>query len=123
MRPLSPRGRNSQRGARSVARPGRPATAGASRPDQQLATVLRDGPALGVHVVTWVDTAANVDRTLERATAREFEARVLMQMSANDSTNLIDTPAAANLGRHRAILHREELGTVEKFRPYAPFAT
>jgi hypothetical protein len=99
------------------------ASEGASRPDQQLAKVLRDGPALGVHVVTWVDTAANVDRTLERATAREFEARVLMQMSANDSTNLIDTPAAANLGRHRAILHREELGTVEKFRPYAPFAT
>ncbi|MEY3231346.1 MAG: hypothetical protein RL689_1435 [Planctomycetota bacterium] len=96
---------------------------GAARPDQQLAKALRDGPALGVHVVAWIDTAANVDRTLERATAREFEARVLMQMSANDSTNLIDTPAAANLGRHRAILHREELGTVEKFRPYAPFAT
>ena len=95
---------------------------GAMRPDQQLAKVLRDGPSLGVHVVAWIDTAANVDRTLERATAREFEARVLMQMSANDSTNLIDTPAAANLGRHRAILHREELGTVEKFRPYAPFA-
>ncbi|MEI7657637.1 MAG: FtsK/SpoIIIE domain-containing protein [Phycisphaerae bacterium] len=99
------------------------ASEGASRPDQQLAKVLRDGPALGVHVVAWIDTAANVDRTLERATAREFEARVLMQMSANDSTNLIDTPAAANLGRHRALLHREELGTVEKFRPYAPFAT
>ena len=97
------------------------ASEGASRPDQQLAKVLRDGPALGVHVVAWIDTAANVDRTLERATAREFEARVLMQMSANDSTNLIDTPAAANLGRHRALLHREELGTVEKFRPYAPF--
>ncbi len=97
------------------------ASEGASRPDQLLAKVLRDGPSLGVHVVAWIDTAANVDRTLERATAREFEARVLMQMSANDSTNLIDTPAAANLGRHRALLHREELGTVEKFRPYAPF--
>lgn len=66
--------------------------------------------------------AAAVDAA-ERAAAREFEARMLMQMSANDSTNLIDTPAAANLGRHRAILHREELGTVEKFRTYAPFAT
>jgi len=90
------------------------------RPDRLLAKVLRDGPPLGVHVVAWIDTAANVDRVLERATAREFEARVLMQMSANDSTNLIDTPAAANLGRLRALLHREELGTVEKFRPYAP---
>jgi hypothetical protein len=94
---------------------------GGARPDKQLAKVLRDGPAVGVHAIAWIDTAASLDRTIERATAREFVARVLFQMSANDSTNLIDTPAAATLGRNRALLHREELGTVEKFRPYAPF--
>jgi hypothetical protein len=91
----------------------------APKPDKQLTRILREGPALGVHVIAWCDSAANVDRTFERATAREFEARVLFQMSANDSTNLIDTPAAATLGRNRALLYREELGTVEKFRPYA----
>jgi len=90
------------------------------KPDKLLAKILRDGPAMGIHTVAWCDTAANLDRTLERQTAREFEARVLFQMSANDSTALIDTPAAANLGRNRALLYREELGTVEKFRPYAP---
>jgi S-DNA-T family DNA segregation ATPase FtsK/SpoIIIE len=89
------------------------------KPDKALAAVLRDGAAVGVHVVAWCDTAASVDRTLERQSTREFEAKVLFQMSANDSTNLIDLPVAASLGRNRALLHREELGTVEKFRPYA----
>ncbi|MBS0195507.1 MAG: cell division protein FtsK [Planctomycetes bacterium] len=88
-------------------------------PDKQFARILRDGPAVGIHTIAWCDTAANLERTLERQTIREFEARVLFQVSANDSTQLIDSPAAATLGRYRALLYREELGTIEKFRPYA----
>ena len=88
-------------------------------PDKQFARILREGPALGIHTIAWCDTAANLERTLDRQSIREFEARVLFQMSANDSTALVDAPAAANLGRYRAILYREELGTIEKFRPYA----
>lgn len=91
----------------------------APKPDKLLARIIREGPSFGIHTIAWCDTAANVDRTFERQTTREFEARVLFQMSANDSTALIDTPAAANLGRNRALLYREELGTVEKFRPYS----
>jgi hypothetical protein len=49
----------------------------------------------------------------------EFEMRVLFQMSANDSANLIDSPAAGSLGLHRALLYNEALGSVETFRPYA----
>ena len=41
-------------------------------------------------------------------------------MSAADSTSLIDSPAAALLGEHRAILYRDDLGTQTKFRPYGP---
>jgi S-DNA-T family DNA segregation ATPase FtsK/SpoIIIE len=44
---------------------------------------------------------------------------VLSQMSANDSANLIDSPAAGNLGLHRALLYNEAHGTTETFRPYA----
>jgi hypothetical protein len=44
---------------------------------------------------------------------------VLFQMSANDSSSLIDSPAANKLGFHRALAYSEEQGTVEKFRPYA----
>lgn len=87
--------------------------------DRLLAEVLREGPAVGVHVVAWVDTAANLTRWMERSLLREFDARVLMQMSAADSSALIDAPTAASLGAGRALLFSEEAGVVEKFRPFA----
>ncbi len=88
-------------------------------PAQQFAKLLREGPGLNMHVVAWCDTAANLERSVERRTMREFETRVLFQMSATDSSYLIESPAASQLGRHRALLFREEMGTHEKFRPYA----
>ena len=50
---------------------------------------------------------------------REFDNRILFQMSANDSSNLIDSPLANKLGFHRALAYSEEQGIMEKFRPYA----
>jgi hypothetical protein len=50
---------------------------------------------------------------------REFDQRVLMQMSAGDSSTLMDNPAAAKLGPQRALFYTEDLGKIEKFRPYA----
>jgi hypothetical protein len=44
---------------------------------------------------------------------------VLFQMSAADSSNLIDSPAANKLGPNRALAYSEEQGVMEKFRPYA----
>src|SRR5690606_42088868 len=61
-----------------------------------------------------------VDRWLGRSLLREFEMRIAFQMSGTDSSNLIDSPAAARLGTHRALLHLEARGTTEKFRPYGP---
>jgi hypothetical protein len=87
--------------------------------DKQFADILRDGPAVGVHVITWADAPAAVERTLDRTSMREFDHRVLFQMSANDSSNLIDSPAANKLGFHRALAFSEEQGILEKFRPYA----
>ena len=87
--------------------------------DQQFATILREGPALGIHVITWCDTPIALERTLDRASMREFDNRILFQMSAADSSNLIDSPAAGKLGFYRAISYSEEQGTLEKFRPYA----
>ncbi|HEV3122596.1 MAG TPA: FtsK/SpoIIIE domain-containing protein [Isosphaeraceae bacterium] len=86
---------------------------------KQFATIVRDGPPVGVHTIVWCDNLNNLNRCLERATLREFEMRVLFQMSANDSSTLIDSPLANKLGANRAIFHSEEQGTVEKFRPYA----
>jgi len=88
-------------------------------PGKQFADLLRDGPNVGIHVIAWIDTPANIDRILDRTAMREFDYRVLFQMSANDSSNLIDSPAANKLGVNRAMIYSEEQGTMEKFRPYA----
>ena len=49
---------------------------------------------------------------------REFDLRVLMQMSATDSSQLMDSPGASKLGPKLAFLYSEESGRAEKFRPY-----
>jgi hypothetical protein len=50
---------------------------------------------------------------------RELDNRILFQMSATDSSNLIDSPTANKLGANRALAYSEEQGSTEKFRPYA----
>jgi hypothetical protein len=86
--------------------------------NKQFAAILRDGPGVGVFTVAWCDSVNNMNRTWERQTLREFEWRVALQMSAGDSSTLIDTPVAGRLGAHRALLYSDEHGTLEKFRPY-----
>jgi len=87
-------------------------------PSKQFATILREGPAVNVHVIVWCDTVPNLNRTLDRQGLGEFEMRVLFQMSAGDSSQLIDSPAAGRLGPNRALFFSEEQGRLEKFRPY-----
>ena len=88
------------------------------RPEAQFAELLREGPGVGIHVLAWADTLSTLERTVDRQTLREFDHRVLFQMSAADSSNLIDSPIANQLGLHRALLFSEEQGGLEKFRPY-----
>lgn len=88
-------------------------------PDAIFAELLKDGPAHGIHVISWVDTLNNLNRTLDRNSQREFEMRILFQMSANDSSHLIDSPAASALGLQRALYSSEDSGILEKFRPWA----
>lgn len=88
--------------------------------DQQFSTILREGPNFGVHSLIWCDTFANVNRWIDRQSMSDLAIRVLFQMSATDSANLMDSPEASRLGMHRAILYSEEQGEFEKFRPYGP---
>jgi hypothetical protein len=83
-----------------------------------LGRLLRDGPALGIHVLVWCDSYHNVGRFMERQALRDLELRVLFQMNVTDSSNLVDSPAASQLGIHRALLYDEGEGLLEKFRPY-----
>ena len=88
-------------------------------PDKLFIALAREGPAVGVHVLATVDTATNMGRVLDRNGLREFDNRVLFQMSATDSSTMVDSPAASRLGPERAMLYNEELGIAEKFRFYA----
>jgi hypothetical protein len=95
-----------------------PAAEPAARPDKDLGEILEKGPPLGVHTITWCDTLTSVERTLARGSLREFDSRVLMQVSGADSSALIDSPMAANLGPYRAVLFTESTGVLERFRPF-----
>ncbi len=89
-------------------------------PSQQLASILRDGPALGVHTLVWCDTYNNATRWLNSQVMRECEIRIAFQMNASDSSNFIDSATASRLGNHRALLYLADQGELEKFRPFAP---
>jgi hypothetical protein len=91
----------------------------AADPGKEFADILREGPPNGIHVITWIDTATALDRSIDRGSMRELDHRILFQMSATDSSNIIDSPAANKLGANRALSYSEEQGSMEKFRPYA----
>jgi len=88
-------------------------------PNKQFTYVLKEGPPAGIFTMLWCDTLVNLQRSIDRPTMREFDQRVLMQMSAADSSTLMDSPIAAKLGPQRALYYTEDLGKIEKFRPYA----
>jgi len=86
--------------------------------DKRFSTLLREGPNYGIHTLIWCDNFTNLNRWIDRQLLHDLAMRVLFQMSAGDSANLMDTPEASRLGVHRAILYNEEQGEFEKFRPY-----
>lgn len=88
------------------------------RPDKLFDRILKDGPPFGVHAVMWCDTVTSMTRMLDRNALHEIELRALFQMSATDSSHLIDSPEGGRLGLRRALYYCEELGKLEKFRPY-----
>ncbi len=65
--------------------------------DKRLAEILKNGPSWGIHALVWCDGYNAVTRLFDRLAMREFERRVAFQMSAADSSNLLDTPAASQL--------------------------
>ncbi len=87
-------------------------------PADHLDVILREGAGLGVHLIVWCDTVNSLNRYFTHQILREFEMRVLFQMSPADSGHMLDTPVASKLGGHRALFHSEEQNRLEKFRPY-----
>jgi hypothetical protein len=91
----------------------------AAAPAKSFVDILTEGPREGVFTIIWCDTLNTLNRTFSRKTLREFEWRVLFQMSASDSSDLIDSPAANRLGLYNALLFSLQTGGIEKFRPYS----
>ncbi len=88
-------------------------------PDKVFGAILRDGPEHGIFAIAWADTVGTLERCVDRQTMRSFDQRVMFQVGATDSSTLIDSPAAANLGPNRGLLFRDDRGTIEKFRPWS----
>ncbi len=86
---------------------------------QTIAKICREGPDFGIHVISWCDTFGNLTRLVDRKTIAEFDIRIAMQMSEDDSNQFLDSPKAKSLGQNRAYLSDlDQIGKIEKFRPY-----
>lgn len=90
-----------------------------ANPSVILNNLVCEGSARGFHAIVSCDSYNSVTRHFNRKTTSEFAMRALFQMSANDSASLIDSPKAANLGLHRALLFNDKESYIEVFRPYA----
>lgn len=89
------------------------------KPGNLLNDIIAEGPPVGIHLITSLDTLNNINRCLSRKAVSELGMRVLFQMSANDSASLIDTPKASTLGLNRALFYSEHESRLETFRPFA----
>ena len=87
--------------------------------DKVFGQILKEGPEYGIFIITWCDTVPSLERAVDRLGMRGFDNRALFQVSATDSSTIIDSPIAAQLGQQRGLLYSEERGTIEKFRPWA----
>jgi hypothetical protein len=91
---------------------------GTIKPDAVFSKLLSDGPGVGMHLCIWSDSVATLSRWLSRGSIRDIELRILGQMSANDSNQLIDSNQANRLDRHVMLVHDDADGKATKFRPF-----
>ena len=70
-------------------------------------------------MLTWSDTLSNLNRAFDTQGIREFESRVLFQMSSNDSAHLLDSASGQQTRSPTGRCSRARSKTgLEKFRPY-----
>ncbi len=92
--------------------------------NEQFMLILREGPEVGIHIVSWCDTCGNLMKALDRHALGEFTMRAAGRMSSDDSILLLDNQAASKLDKpHRMIFFDEDKpGCLEKFRPYSAYS-
>jgi hypothetical protein len=92
---------------------------GSSGPGSAYTAALRNEAAGAGHIIAWYAAASSLQRCLQRKTRQALSRRVLFQMSAVDSNEMIDDGTASRLGLYHALLAEADSGRREKFRPFA----
>jgi hypothetical protein len=78
------------------------------------------GPELGIFTIAYCDNLRNFERGLGRSALDDFDLRIGLQMSPEDSRRLFESEKASELGPQRGLcLDVNRNNTPEKFRPYA----
>ncbi len=86
---------------------------------QMFSEIIREGPEVGIHVIAWADAVVNLQRVIDRRLWREFDMRVALQMTADDSAALLDNDTrASQLRDFRGLFYSSEENRLEKFSPY-----
>lgn len=83
-----------------------------------LSYILKEGPEVGVFSLIHFDNINNLERSFRLDILNEFSQRVALQMSADDSRDIVDSIIASKLGRERGIFYNETEGFIKKFRPF-----
>jgi len=84
-----------------------------------LMKICNQGPELGVFTLVNCDNLRNFERGLGRSGLDEFDLRVGLQMSSDDSRTLFENEKASVLGPYRGLLMDiNKQNTPERFRPY-----
>jgi len=90
-----------------------------SSSSEKIVNIIKNGPDIGMHTICWCDTLKKFESTLESEILSEFDLRVALQMTEDESDTFIDSPDASKLGNLYALYYDEDkIGMIEKFKPY-----
>lgn len=87
---------------------------------KSLATILRDGPEVGIHVVVWSDALISLEKCFDRGALSPFSLRVSGPLSFDDSRKVFDSEAASNIDKPFRMVAFDDtkLGDYTLFRPF-----
>lgn len=88
----------------------------APTPSEMLASILVNGPEVGVHVVMWCDRYASLSRRMDSTRLREFTHKIMDKANQSDSQVLTGTDALAGLGRSQALYDNFDSGDQQLVR-------
>ncbi|MBP1468938.1 hypothetical protein EYB53_024735 [Candidatus Chloroploca sp. M-50] len=95
---------------------------------EQLMRLCQQGPEVGIHILLSCDRLSTLGAAVGGGGVHDliaqFGHRVALQMSSDESINLLGSPYAAKLGSERAYYRNEQwpADVLDKFKPYAPLS-